>query len=64
MSTAAAPVVRGNELSIHVLDTRYPQHVIDVIEATGVTVSDVRVSTPSLEDVFLSLTGRSMREEK
>ncbi len=64
VSTAAAPVVRGNELSIHVLDTRYPQHVIDVIEATGVTVSDVRVSTPSLEDVFLSLTGRSMREEK
>ena len=56
--------MRGNELSINVLNTRYPQHVIDVIEATGVTVSDVRVSTLSLEDVFLSLTGRSMREEK
>ena len=37
--------------------------MIDTIEQTGPTVSDVRVSAPSLEDVFLSLTGRSMREE-
>ncbi|MGK2349118.1 ATP-binding cassette domain-containing protein [Actinomyces sp. W5033] len=64
LSATTAPIVRGNELSVHVPDTRYPQHIIDAIEATGVTVSDVRVSTPSLEDVFLSLTGRSMREEK
>ena len=37
--------------------------MIDTIERTGPTVSDVSVSAPSLEDVFLALTGRSMREE-
>lgn len=57
------PVLRGTELSLRVPDTRYPRQVIDRIEATGVTVSDVRVTAPDLEDVFLSLTGRSMREE-
>ena len=50
-------------MRLHAPDTRFPQRIIEALEATGVTVSDVRVSAPDLEDVFLSLTGRSMREE-
>ena len=55
--------VRDCQVQVHSSSTRFPQQMIDTIEQTGPTVSDVRVSAPSLEDVFLSLTGRSMREE-
>ena len=55
--------VRDCQVQVHSTSTRFPQQMIDTIEQTGPTVSDVRVSAPSLEDVFLSLTGRSMREE-
>lgn len=54
----------GNEVRMHSQDTRFPQRVLQVIEDSGRTVSDVRISESSLEDVFLSLTGRTMREEK
>ncbi len=36
--------------------------VVSVLEAQGVTVSDLRTEQPNLEDVFLALTGREMRE--
>ena len=55
--------IRGCQVRLHAPDTRFPQRIIEALEATGVAVSDVRVSAPDLEDVFLSLTGRSMREE-
>ena len=55
--------IRGCQVRLHAPDTRCPQRIIEALEATGVAVSDVRVSAPDLEDVFLSLTGRSMREE-
>ena len=55
--------IRGCQVRLHAPDTRFPQRIIEALEATGVVVSDVRVSAPDLEDVFLSLTGRSMREE-
>ena len=55
--------IRDCQVRLHAPDTRFPQRIIEALEATGVTVSDVRVSAPDLEDVFLSLTGRSMREE-
>lgn len=55
--------VRDCRVRLRSTSTRFPQRIIDAIERTGPTVSDVRVSAPDLEDVFLSLTGRSMREE-
>ena len=55
--------VRDCQVRLHSESTRFPQQMIDTIERTGPTVSDVSVSAPSLEDVFLVLTGRSMREE-
>ena len=55
--------VRDCQVRLHSESTRFPQRMIDTIERTGPTVSDVSVSAPSLEDVFLALTGRSMREE-
>ena len=55
--------IRDCQVRLHAPDTRFPQRIIEALEATGVAVSDVQVSAPDLEDVFLSLTGRSMREE-
>ena len=55
--------VRDCQVRLHSESTRFPQQMIDTIERTGPTVSDVSVSAPSLEDVFLTLTGRSMRKE-
>ena len=55
--------IRDCQVRFHTPDTRFPQTIIEALEATGVAVSDVRMSAPDLEDVFLSLTGRSMREE-
>ncbi|MBE6475609.1 MAG: ABC transporter ATP-binding protein [Actinomyces succiniciruminis] len=39
------------------------QRVLDHLSSCGVTVSAMSTTAPSLEDVFLNLTGRSMREE-
>jgi ABC-2 type transport system ATP-binding protein len=36
--------------------------VIEQLIAGGVDMSGVNVKTPTLEDVFLKLTGRSLRE--
>ena len=55
--------IRDCQVRLHAPDTRFPQRIIEALEATGVAVSDVRVSAPDLEYVFLPLTGRSMREE-
>jgi ABC-2 type transport system ATP-binding protein len=35
--------------------------VVDLLEARGARLSDVRIGAPSLEDVFISLTGRALR---
>ena len=36
--------------------------VVNGLSARGVTFSDIRMEQPSLEDVFLSLTGKAMRD--
>ena len=38
--------------------------LLKVVESVGVRVRSVRYSRPSLDDVFLYLTGRSLRDEK
>lgn len=53
----------GTSVSMLWSGTGIPQAAIAAIEATGLTVTDIRTSSPGLEDVFLALTGRNMRQE-
>ncbi len=39
-------------------------HVLRLLDQTGATIRTVTLSRPTLEDVFLRLTGRSLREEQ
>ena len=36
--------------------------VVNALSAHGITFTDIRMEQPSLEDVFLQLTGRAMRD--
>ncbi|MGI8664540.1 MAG: ATP-binding cassette domain-containing protein [Jatrophihabitans sp.] len=38
--------------------------LLHALDATGITPSSIAVNRPTLEDVFLTLTGRSLRDEK
>jgi ABC-2 type transport system ATP-binding protein len=41
---------------------RFASSVVNALEDTGVDVLDLRTEQPNLEDVFLALTGREIRE--
>lgn len=56
-------LIAGTSVSMLWSGTGIPQAAISAIEATGATVSNIRTSSPGLEDVFLALTGRNMRQE-
>ncbi|AKU64507.1 sulfate ABC transporter ATPase [Schaalia meyeri] len=56
-------VIAGTSVSMLWADTGIPQAAVSAIEATGTAVADIHTSSPGLEDVFLSLTGRDMRQE-
>lgn len=56
-------LIAGTSVSMLWSGTGIPQAAIAAIEATGITVTDIRTSSPGLEDVFLALTGRNMRQE-
>jgi hypothetical protein len=36
--------------------------LLQLAQVAGVTLADLRVHRPGLEDVFLSLTGRTLRD--
>lgn len=55
--------IAGTSVSMLWSGSGIPQAAIAAIEATGLTVTDIRTSSPGLEDVFLALTGRNMRQE-
>ena len=55
--------VAGTAVSMLWAGSGIPQAAVSAIEATGATVSNIRTSSPGLEDVFLALTGRDMRQE-
>ena len=55
--------IAGTSVSMLWSGTGIPQAAIAAIEAAGLTVSNIRTSSPGLEDVFLALTGRDMRQE-
>ncbi len=61
--TAAGGSVRGKVLTFPLVDVRHDLHSIFAkLDEAGVEVRDVSVSTPTLESVFLDLTGRELRD--
>ena len=41
----------------------FAQNVLAYLTQTGLAVHDMETTTPGLEDVFLNLTGRTLRKE-
>ncbi len=63
----ALPTVAGVERSgdlviVHGASDRSLTAILGVLERAGVTFHDLRTQEPSLEDVYLALTGSQMRE--
>ena len=60
---AVSKIEQGDE---HVVIYGYGDHfagsVVNALEDTGVSFTDLRTEQPNLEDVFLALTGREMRD--
>ena len=40
-----------------------PQSVLRVLDGAGITLESINLSRPTLDDVFLTLTGRSLRDD-
>lgn len=55
--------IAGTSVSMLWSGTGIPHAAIAAIEAAGLTVANIHTSSPGLEDVFLALTGRDMRQE-
>jgi ABC-2 type transport system ATP-binding protein len=51
-----------HQLSVTDLHTTVPQ-VFETVEAMGLTLSEFRTHSATLEDVFVALTGRNLRDE-
>jgi ABC-2 type transport system ATP-binding protein len=49
-------------LTVYGRGDRFVSSVVYALEDAGVPFLDLRTAQPSLEDVFLALTGREMRE--
>jgi ABC-2 type transport system ATP-binding protein len=65
ISSAARVEVQGERVVIHGTNGRkvpLVSEVVSLLGMQGVTFRDLRTEQPNLEDVFLSLTGREMRE--
>ena len=52
----------GERMIVYGHGERFVGSVIDAMEAAGVQYQDLRTEQPDLEDVFIALTGREMRE--
>jgi len=52
----------GGRLVVYGCGERFASSVVNALEEAGVQFLDLRTEQPSLEDVFLSLTGQEMRE--
>ncbi len=65
LSGAVRLEVQGDRVVIHSENGRkvpLVSEVVGLLSAQGIPFRDLRTEQPSLEDVFLSLTGREMRE--
>ena len=59
------PLPRAGEALLRISVAGAPRLVPDLLEdlrAAGLPVAEVEVTRPTLDDVFLKLTGRSLRE--
>ncbi|MCL0079159.1 hypothetical protein M1O56_05825, partial [Dehalococcoidia bacterium] len=54
--------VSDQDITIHCADRRVVDEVKRVLEHNNCNFHDFTVSKPTLEDVFLSITGKEMRE--
>jgi ABC-2 type transport system ATP-binding protein len=62
-ATGARPVVDGTAITVQVGDgAELVGDVIVDLAARGIRVASTEVARPTLDDVFLTLTGRSLRE--
>lgn len=62
--TAVGPVARGTELTLRTVGgTTLVPALLDRLAAAGSPARSVAVVPPTLDDVFLALTGRSLRED-
>jgi len=53
----------GGHVIVYGTGTGFPHGVLGVLSEAGMWAQDLRTEQPDLEDVFLALTGREMREE-
>ena len=52
----------GNRFTVHGTGERFVSTVVSALEDANVEFLDLRTEQPNLEDVFLALTGREMRD--
>jgi ABC-2 type transport system ATP-binding protein len=57
------PSQEGRELGLAVLPGTTTPEVVRRLDAAGVAVSDVSIQRPTLDDVFLALTGHGAGDE-
>lgn len=54
--------VNGERVTVHGAGDRFISRVVAFLESNAIPFNDLRTEQPNLEDVFLALTGRAMRE--
>jgi ABC-2 type transport system ATP-binding protein len=54
--------ISGERVIVHGSGDQFVSRVVSALEANRIAFRDLRTEQPTLEDVFLSLTGREMRE--
>ena len=64
LPTVARVERSGDRVIVHGESDRALAPTLDILDGAGVTFHDVRTEQPTLEDVFLSLTGREMRDSR
>ncbi len=62
-SAAATPYRDGSTVSVAVRASVTTPDIVRRLDAAGIDVADVAVTRPTLDDVFLTLTGRSAEAE-
>jgi len=65
LSTVGRLEVQGGQVTVHAQNGRkvpLVSEVVSMLTGQGIAFRDLRTEQPNLEDVFLSLTGREMRE--
>ncbi|MGW0671775.1 ATP-binding cassette domain-containing protein [Streptomyces sp. NPDC002746] len=62
--SGARPVVDGNRLRIQVNDTALPSVVLRRLDESGIEVQELALRQPSLDEVFLSLTGSQAKKDR